>query len=167
MGSEMCIRDRCNGFQHASALLQDLDLARKVNLLKPKNEDDSCEDLYSEVAEHAKKIFEINKTSKLRKYLQDNKYILEIDENDILGFREIFTRDLAKRPTIAKGYGQNDLDEVRRGITSWKDNSSPPRVKYSETDWNHDLSISKTKNCDICKKWNNKKNNKNLSLIHI
>ena len=150
----------CNGFQHAAALLQDLDLARKVNLLKPDNEDESCEDLYTEVAEYAKTIFDKDKDSKLRKYLQDKKEILGISEREILEFREIFTRDLAKRPTIAKGYGQNRIGEVIAGITSWKDNSSTPRVRYNDTDWNYYLSNSKSKNCHRCQDWNGDKKNK-------
>ena len=147
----------CNGFQHVSALLQDSDLARKVNLLKPEDGRDGVEDLYGEVAEYAKSVFDKGENSNLREYLQKNKIILGINEEDIFGFREIFTRSLAKRPTIAKGYGQNKVQVVADGITSWKDNSSPPRVKYHDNDWAHYLSNSKSKECEICKKWNNKK----------
>ena len=147
----------CNGFQHVSALLQDSDLARKVNLLKPEDGRGGVEDLYGEVAEYAKSVFEKGENSNLREYLQKNKHILGVDEEDVFEFREIFTRSLAKRPTIAKGYGQNKVQVVADGITSWKDNSSPPRIKYHDNDWAHYLSNSKSKECRICKKWNNKK----------
>ena len=150
----------CNGFQHVSALLQDSDLARKVNLLKPEDGRGGVEDLYGEVAEYAKSVFEKGENSKLREYLQKNKHILGIDEEDIFEFREIFTRSLAKRPTIAKGYGQSDENNVRDGITSWKEGSAPPRVKYHDNDWAYYLSNSKSKVCEICKKWNNKKGRK-------
>ena len=48
----------CNGFQHAAALLENKDLAKKVNLLKPDYSEKGAEDLYLGIADFARIEFE-------------------------------------------------------------------------------------------------------------
>jgi hypothetical protein len=141
----------CNGFQHAAALLRDKQLAKTVNLLKPEKGDQTSEDLYSEVANHAKYEFQNRNNSNLRMYLEAQKRVLGINNKDIEEFGNIFTRDLVKRPTIAKGYGMNDDLKIRNGIISWKNNSVPPKVVIRESDWEHYLSKHNIKNKKIIK----------------
>ena len=143
----------CNGFQHAAALLENEKLARLVNILEPLSKGASANDLYAEIANQAEFMFRTNKNSKLRKYLVDNQDILEITDNDIELFGQIFTRNLVKRPTISIGYGAGSNSENFFGLISLKDNTKPPRDRYKIQDWEYYRKSIRKKvilDCPVC-----------------
>ena len=98
-------------------------------------------------------MFRTNKNSKLRKYLVDNQDILEITDNDIELFGQIFTRNLVKRPTISIGYGAGSNSENFFGLISLKDNTKPPRDRYKIQDWEYYRKSIRKKvilDCPVC-----------------
>ena len=123
----------CNGFQHAAALLENKELAKKVNLLKPDDVKSKAQDLYGEIAEYATSQYKYGgrNVSKLRKFIEDNKQPLGLDDVQIEEMSGIFTRNLMKRPTIMVGYGASK--GIWEGIISRKEGAKPPEVFEKKT----------------------------------
>jgi len=123
----------CNGFQHAAALLENKYLAKKVNLLKPDDAESKTQDLYGEIAEHAAGQYKHGgrNASKLRKFIEDNKQPLDLDDVQIEQVSGIFNRNLMKRPTIMVGYGASK--DIWEGIISRKEGAKPPVVFEKNT----------------------------------
>ena len=98
-----------NGLQHLSLLLNNRDLAVKVNVIQ--NDKGKKMDIYEEVCREAKKLWD-NDKSELKKFLSSigakNKTLNQI--RDI-----VFTRKFAKQPTMTRFYGARRLHNIFLG----------------------------------------------------
>ena len=104
-GQPVYLDASCNGYQHVSSLLRDKKLARLTNVTESKS---GPMDLYSEVAKEANKIG--------RATIEE--FLKEIDlREDLIEecLDKIFTRSLAKQPTIVRVYGSNDMLKCLEG----------------------------------------------------
>ena len=91
----------CNGFQHVSALIRDRDLGRLVNVIG--TEEEGPRDLYSKVSENAMENYGQkggNLWNLLRGVLEER----EVKE----AIERIFSRAVAKKPTMTRAYGSKD-----------------------------------------------------------
>ena len=161
----------CNGFQHAAALLENKDLAKKVNLLKPDDSEKGAEDLYMEIADFARIEFEKGPKgeSKLWKFIHKNREELDLDQLTVDSIGQIFTRNLVKRPTLAVGYGASD-EKNYFGIISGKENAPPPKDSFSDSDWSYLYKFNEIEDKKEYKKMGFKrprKNNKNCLVDWI
>ena len=96
-----------NGLQHLSLLLDNKDLAKKVNVLE---NDGKKQDIYLEVSEKGKEYWNAG-NSKLKKYLEKSLGPKKLDRiRD-----EVFTRNMAKQPTMTIFYGARRLDRCFLG----------------------------------------------------
>ena len=104
-GQPVYLDASCNGYQHVASLLGDVRLARLTNVI------DSGRgplDLYSEVAKEADKAGR----DVVREFLGE----IGVKESLIEECLEkIFTRSLAKQPTIVRVYGSNDMLKCLEG----------------------------------------------------
>jgi len=95
----------CNGYQHVSLMFGLEDLAKKVNVEKA--EDGLPQDLYQEVAERAKDLFNEGETN-ARRYLRE---LGAGDGIENLVLEKVFNRKMAKLPTMTVMYGALDLQK--------------------------------------------------------
>ena len=111
----------CSGYQHVAALLRNKPLARLVNIVPT----GGIEDLYSEVSVLARESTladsdqAVRAASQLRGFLQEN--FSDDIRSELTG--RLFSRVLAKQPTITKVYGSHRFDKCfdgRRGEGSPK-----------------------------------------------
>jgi len=111
----------CNGYQHVSSLLRDKKLAVLTNVIQSEK---GPLDLYAAVANEAKKCG--------RERIED--FLNEIGlEKDLIGecLKNLFTRIVAKQPTIVRVYGSEDMLKCLEGRKGQgrADRSKPlPRV---------------------------------------
>ena len=95
----------CNGYQHISALVRDVGLAKNVNIIP--NKKNKIKDLYGLVADEAKEIYLADKNNGLRKILINN-----LSKNEMTRIKKdnpFFQRNLAKQPVMTTGYGSTDI----------------------------------------------------------
>ena len=104
-GQPIYLDASCNGYQHVSALLRDEELAHLTNLLESKV---GPQDLYAAVAESARKGGE----SKIRKFLKKLGLSKELIQ---LFIESVFSRSVAKQPTIVRVYGSTDILKCLEG----------------------------------------------------
>jgi len=104
-GQPVYLDASCNGYQHVSSLLRDKKLARLTNVIESKK---GPLDLYAEVAKEASKIGRGAIEKKLNEIGLRRDLIEECLER-------IFTRSLAKQPTIVRVYGSNDMLKCLEG----------------------------------------------------
>ena len=97
-----------NGLQHLSLLINNEELAKKVNAVR---DDDTKKDIYKQVSDKGKENWE-NNESKLKEYLQK----LGLSDEELSKIRElVFTRSMAKQPTMTVFYGAKRLDKCFMG----------------------------------------------------
>ncbi len=114
-----------NGYQHLSLLINNKELAKKVNVLA----NEGKEDIYHEVAMKAKKNWD-NNQSQLKKYL--SKSFKKLDNNQLNSIRDsVFDRKLAKLPTMTSIYGAKDYESCFIGING----KGKPKFIKSGNDW--------------------------------
>ncbi|MCH2465203.1 MAG: hypothetical protein MK237_04800, partial [Gemmatimonadetes bacterium] len=119
-GQPVYLDASCNGYQHVAALLRDRDLAHNVNLIG--DEEESPRDLYGVVAENADR----EEVSNLIKEILD-----EADTKDALD--RVFSRGVAKCPTMTAIYGSTDTQKCLRGRnTRGKPEYSDPVYELSD-----------------------------------
>ena len=114
----------CNGYQHVSSLLRIEELAELVNVSKSES---GPNDLYQKVADVAKELGE----GDLRDFLEGISLNEELIEQVIDG---VFDRSVAKKPTMVRVYGGDDVAkglEGRRG-RGRPDFSMPMARNYSK-----------------------------------
>ncbi|MFL2972292.1 MAG: DNA-directed RNA polymerase, partial [Candidatus Thalassarchaeaceae archaeon] len=104
-GQPVYLDASCNGYQHVSSLLRDKKLARLTNVIESKK---GPLDLYTEVANEAKKLGRVTIEEKLNEIGLRKGLIEECLE-------VIFTRSLAKQPTIVRVYGSSDMLKCLEG----------------------------------------------------
>ena len=104
-GQPIYLDASCNGYQHVSALLRDEELAPLTTLLESKA---GPQDLYAAVAESARKGGE----SKIRKFLKKLGLSKELIQ---LFIESVFSRSVAKQPTIVRVYGSTDILKCLEG----------------------------------------------------
>ncbi|MDC0501482.1 hypothetical protein OAO41_00855 [Euryarchaeota archaeon] len=93
-----------NGYQHLSLLINNKQLAKKVNVLP----NEVKNDIYQEVADQAIENWD-NNQSKLKKYLLEN--FNELDNEQLNSIKNsVFNRNLAKLPTMTSIYGAKDYE---------------------------------------------------------
>ncbi len=106
-GQPVYLDASCNGYQHVSSLLRDKKLAMLTNVIESKK---GPLDLYTEVAKEANKVG--------RGIIENKLYEiglccrLDLVEEFL---ERIFTRSLAKQPTIVRVYGSNDMLKCLEG----------------------------------------------------
>ena len=111
-----------NGYQHLAALFKDEKLAEAVNIA----EVDNPHDLYKEVSEEAKRIFQINDFSFIKKEHEYEKILAGFSESEKKFLEDtLFTRNFAKQPTMRLAYGGRRLANCFDG----KNSSGNPRYK--------------------------------------
>ena len=104
-GQPVYLDASCNGYQHVSSLLRDKKLARLTNVIESKK---GPLDLYTEVANEAKKLGRVTIEEKLNEIGLRKGLIEECLD-------KIFTRSLAKQPTIVRVYGSSDMLKCLEG----------------------------------------------------
>jgi hypothetical protein len=126
-GQPVYLDASCNGYQHVSSLLRDKKLASLTNVIDSKK---GPLDLYAEVAKEAKKIE--RKEGEIEKKLNEiglKRYLIE----EFL--EKVFTRSLAKQPTIVRVYGSNDMLKCLEGRKGQgKPDRSIPRPRILNED---------------------------------
>ena len=111
-----------NGYQHLAALFKDKKLAEAVNIA----EVDNPHDLYKEVSEEAKRIFQMNDFSFIKKGDEYKKILAGFSESEKKFLEDtLFTRNFAKQPTMRLAYGGRRLANCFDG----KNSSGNPRYE--------------------------------------
>ena len=98
-GQPVYLDASCNGYQHVSSLLRDKKLAKLTNVIESKS---GPLDLYTEVAKEANKIGRED----IKEFLNEIGLREDLIEECL---ERVFTRNLAKQPTIVRVYGSNDM----------------------------------------------------------
>ena len=104
-GQPVYLDASCNGYQHVSSLLRDKKLARLTNVIESKS---GPLDLYAEVAKEADKCGR----KSIKKFLKGIGLKKTLIEECL---ERLFTRNLAKQPTIVRVYGSNDMLKCLEG----------------------------------------------------
>ncbi len=104
-GQPVYLDASCNGYQHVSSLLRDKKLAKLTNVIESKK---GPLDLYTEVAKEADKCGR----GRIEEFLNGIGLREDLVEECL---EKIFTRSLAKQPTIVRVYGSNDMLKCLEG----------------------------------------------------
>ena len=116
----------CNGYQHISTLLRNPDLAKSVNVI-PSEQEGVIGDLYSIVANAAKETGEAKALSKMLEKEMPKRLADEAIER-------IFSRNVAKKPTMTRAYGSTRFDRALAGRNQQgsKERSLPQRRVFND-----------------------------------
>ena len=119
-GQPVYLDASCNGYQHVSALLRDPILASLSNLT---HTDEGPQDLYQAVADAARN----DSGSDVRGFLEG----IGLDEELVtIAMDRLFSRSVAKQPTIVRVYGGNDIEKCLQGRNGrGRPTRSPPIPK--------------------------------------
>ena len=110
----------CNGFQHISALTRNRKLAKSTNLLLS-DEGDKKGDLYQEVANKAKELYNGNDEEELAKPIKKlfEKISKSKKEQGLL-VKYLFSRDICKPLVMITGYGAKELKDPLMNLNGKK-----------------------------------------------